>query len=103
MMRFQSGAAPVTPVMRCIGAPLKLPTQVATVTSRVKPTVHVSRKSDDVPVFTALGNGNRKSDTTPKARARACASESMSVMSSQVDSSPMRVSAVALIEGSPSR
>ena len=87
-MRFHSGAAPVTPLTRCIGAPSKLPTHVATVTSRVNPTVHVSRKSDDVPVFTALGNGVRSSEATPNARARACASASMSVTSAHSDRAP---------------
>lgn len=70
MIRFLNGAAPIPPETCFIGSPLKFPTQVATVQSVVKPTVQVSR-SDEVPVFTAAGNGKLNTESTPKAKARA--------------------------------
>ena len=41
----------------------------------MNPTVQVSRKSEEVPVFTAAGKGRFRTESTPKAVARAWGSE----------------------------
>jgi len=65
------GPAPLTPLTLCMLAPSKLPTQTPTVWRGVKPTVQLSRKSLEVPVFTAAGKGRASGEFRPKAGSRA--------------------------------
>ena len=74
------GPAPVTPLTPSMGLPSKLPTHTATVTSLVYPTVQLSRKPFEVPVFTATGNGRSSALFSPNEARRAWGSARMSVM-----------------------
>ena len=70
----------VRPLTPSIGEPSKFPTQTATVTSRVNPTVQLSRYPFDVPVFAATGNGSSSALRSPNDARRASLSASTSVI-----------------------
>ena len=64
-----------------IGAPSKFPAHTATVTSWLNPTVQLSRKPFEVPVFAATGNGNASAPPTPNSAERDKSSAKISVRS----------------------
>ncbi len=78
MARWKMGPAPLTPEMPRIGELSKFPTHTPTVKSAVKPTHQLSRKSDEVPVLTAVRKGRLKGEWWPNAGERAALSERMS-------------------------
>ncbi len=71
MVAWKMGPAPVTPEMPRIGVLSRFPAQTPTVKSPVNPRHQLSRKSVDVPVFTAQGNGSLSGELGPNADVRA--------------------------------
>ena len=91
----KSGAAPVMPLTFVIGRPSKLPTHTPTVTSRVKPTVQLSRYPFEVPVLAATSNGRSSAELSPNAATRALLSRSMSASIAAIGSGITRRSSAA--------
>ena len=74
-----TGAAPVTPLTSCMGAPEALPTQTPTVKRSEKPRHQLSRIAWLVPVFTAVKKRVASALSSPKVALRLSRSASTSV------------------------